>query len=121
MKKFFLFLLFYFFNIANTLAFEFTLIPTDTENAELAQSFRDGGFEISDIPIYLEFLTSKFIVLAISLSVLALVYTGVEGIIKGFDEGGLDKERIKNILFKALPVIVFAWLIIDLVFRFILE
>ena len=101
-----------------------TLIPADNkelkkEYKSLVQNFREGSFELTDIPLYIKYLTDNLISVGFSLALIMIIFAGYKYLVGAYiDDESQAKTLLKNI-FIGLTVVVFSWMIIDFVIRFI--
>ena len=121
-KRVLLISVFYFSAISQSLAGN-TVIPSEGDNADLAKKFKDGSFELTDIPIYIKYLTEKLVWVAGVAAVIFVMIGGyryITGMYTGNEDGSEGKQTIKNVII-GLAFVAFSWMIIDLVVRFITE
>jgi hypothetical protein len=99
-----------------------TLIPDEKAGEEykgLIQNFRTGSFELTDIPLYIKYLTDNLISVGFSLALIMIIFAGYKYLAGSYiDDESQAKTLLKNI-FIGLTVVVFSWMIIDFVIRFI--
>ena len=123
MKKLFVTLLVFLGNFMQALAAP-TVIPSDPNNKEyggLVKKFQSGGFELSDIPLYIKYLTENLVWLASSLALIMIIFAGYKYVAAAYiDDESQAKTLLKNI-FIGMAVVVFSWMIVDLVVRFLTD
>jgi len=109
-------LAFAFFNFATiSFAQQTTVIPEsgDEEYGSLAENFRTGNFEFSDIGLYIRYLIELMIYFGGGLAVLFIVIGGYQYMIGGVSD---DKEAGKKTITYALTgfiVAVMAWTVVN--------
>lgn len=82
--------------------------------AELAQHFRDGAFEVYDLPCYVQYLSETLLYFAGGFAVLFIMIGGYKYLSGGIDEGGKEAGK-KTIMYAlgGLTVAVLAWTIVN--------
>lgn len=90
-----------------------TLIPADEGPGSLGEKFRTGQFQLSDIPLYIGYLTNLAIYAAALIAVVFIIYGGYLYIMSPLSE---NKEAGKNTIFNAilgLVLSILAWFIVN--------
>jgi hypothetical protein len=105
-----------------------TVIPSQNTNLGgtnaacigLADRIRTGDIHLDQIPCFIKYFTQTLLGIAGTISVIMIMYGGLKYILSGDEDKAPFIKTIQNALL-GLAVSLMAWILVDLVVRFVTE